>query len=198
MIPDPDLEAAINRTYPGLQLFARDVNLSRELAKTYRPGLVLRERGFTDATPRLGGMVTTHRFVILSNHMADADAPLGSEPEALDAERPNWMLHIAQRDSHFRVLGQHEFEGRTLIFLLHLPDDDGWKLLADVSVNIEDSLLADAIVRMERRRKQPPVPEVTSSAWLRRCEFPLGMSDDGELFPLEDATVTGSALVANA
>ncbi len=188
MIPDRDLEAAINRTYPGLQLFARDVNLSGKLAKTYRPGLVLRERGFTDATPRLGGMVTAHRFVILSNHMADVDALLDSEPEAPDAERPNWMLHIARRDSHFRVLGQHEFEGKTLIFLLHLPDDDDWKLLADVSVNIEDSLLADAIVRMEQRLKQPPVPEVTSSAWLRRCEFPLGMSDDGELFPLEDAT----------
>jgi len=185
MISDPDIEAAINRTYPGLQLFARDVNLSRELAEIYRPGLVLRERGFTDATPRLGGMVTTHRFVILSNHMADVDALLDSAGEA-PADRPNWRIHVARRDSHFRVLGQHEFEGKTLIFLLHLPDDDGWKLLADVSVNIEDSLLADASVRMERRLKQPPVPEVTSSAWLRRCEFPLGMSDDGELFPLED------------
>jgi hypothetical protein len=140
MVAFPDIEAVINRTYPGLQLFVRDVNLSQELARSYRPGLLIRERGFTDATPRLGGMVTTHRFVILSNHMADVGALLGAEASA---DTPHWQLHVAQRDSRFKVLQRHEFEAKTLIFLLHLPDD-GWQLLAKVSVGIDDDLLADA------------------------------------------------------
>jgi hypothetical protein len=180
------IEVAINRTYPCLQLFARDVDLSAEQAKKYTTGLVIRERGFTDATPRLGGMVTTHRFAIMSNHMADLDAILCRQERAPDPEKPNWQLHVAQRDSHFKVLGQQQFEDKTLIFLLHLPDDDTWRLLAGVSTNIDRDLLADSIARMERRLQQPPIPEVTSQQWLERCQFLLGMSDEGVLFPLED------------
>lgn len=176
------LEDAVNATYTGLALFARDVDLAPELARKYTAGLVLRERGFTDATPRLGGMVTTHRFVIMSNHLADFDALLGKDR---DVKAPDWRLHVANRDSHFKVLGQREVGGKTLIFLLHLPDDDRWRLLASAAVDIDERLLADAIGRMEVRLQQAPIPEVTSELWLDRCRSPLGMSDDGELFPLD-------------
>ena len=176
------LEDAFNATYPGLMLFARDVDLAPELARRYTVGLVLRERGYTDATPRLGGMVTTHRFVIMSNHLADFDALLG---EDRDAKAPDWRLHVAARDSHFKVLGQHQIEGKTLIFLLHLPNDDRWRFLAGAAVDLDERLLADALGRMDARLQQAPIPEVTSALWLDRCRFPLGMSDDGELFPLD-------------
>ncbi len=176
------LEGVLDATYPGLMLFARDVDLVPELARKYTAGLVLRERGFTDATPRLGGMVTTHRFVIMSNHMTDFDALLGKDRSA---ETPDWRLHVAAQDSYFKVLGQSKVEGKTLIFLLHLPNDDRWRLLAGVTVDLDERLLADALGRMEARLQQAPIPEVTSALWLDRCRFPLGMSDDGELFPLD-------------
>lgn len=176
------LEDAINTTYPGVTLFARDVDLAPELASKYSVGLVIRERGYTDATPRLGGMVTTHRFVILSNHLADFDALLGANR---DPQTPDWRLHVGARDSHFKVLGQHMVEGKTLIFLLHLPDDERWRLLAGVVLDLDERLLADAVGRMEARLQQAPIPEVTSDHWLDRCRFPLGMSEDGELFPLD-------------
>lgn len=177
------IEDAINATYPGLMLLARDVDLDPALAERYTTGLVLRERAFTDATVRLGGMVTTHRFVILSNHMVDFDQLLGDQREP---DAPDWQLHVASRDSRFKVLGQHEVEGKTLIYLLHLPDDERWRLLAVNKVNIDDDLLADSMTRMSRRLAQPPIPEVTTAAWLDRCRFPIGMSEDGELFPLDD------------
>ena len=63
-------EAAINMTYPGLQMFVRDVNLG-SLELMYVPDLILIEKGFIDASSRVGGMIATHRFAILSNHMAD-------------------------------------------------------------------------------------------------------------------------------
>ena len=119
------LEDAINATYPGLILFVRDVDLASELAAKYTDGLVVHERGFTDATPRLGGMVTSHRYVIMSNHMADLDALLGGDR---DANAPNWRLHVAGRDSYFKVLGQRRVAGKMLIFILHLPNDDRWRL----------------------------------------------------------------------
>lgn len=176
------LEDALDATYPGLTLFARDVDLAPELAKKYTIGLVLRERGFVDATLRLGGMVTTHRFVIMSNHLADFDALLGKDR---DPRTPNWRLHVAAPDSHFKVLGQRKVGGKTLIFLLHLPGDERWRLLAGATVNLDEGLLADALGRMEALLQQAPIPEVTSALWLDRCRFPLGMSDDGELFPLD-------------
>jgi hypothetical protein len=181
--PNPDdLDDAINATYPGLTLFVRDVNLPPELSGRYADGLVIRERGFTDATPRLGGMVTTHRYVILSNHMADLDAILGADR---DPDAPNWRLHVAERDSHFKVLGQRRIADAMFIFLLHLPSDERWRLLAAVTLSIDADVLADAISRMETRLLEAPIPEVTSKPWLDRCRFPVGMSDDGELFPLE-------------
>ena len=182
LLDDDSLEDAINATYPGLILFVRDVDLASETVAKYTDGAVVRERGFTDATPRLGGMVTTHRYVILSNHMADLDALLG---DARDANAPNWRLHVAGRDSHFKVLGQRRFVGKTLIFLLHLPNDKRWRLLANVTLNLDEDVLSQAITRMEVHLQEAPIPEVTSEDWLHRCRFPLGMSDDGDLFPLD-------------
>ena len=57
-----ELEAIADSVYPGIALFARDVNLPPVLAQRYTKGLVIREKAFTDATSRFMGMVTTHRF----------------------------------------------------------------------------------------------------------------------------------------
>lgn len=92
-------EAAMNMTYRGLQMFVRDVNLG-SLASKYEPDLILTEKGFTDASIRVGGMVTSHRFAILSNHMADF-----SEFE----HETNWGLCVANRDSYFKVLDVYQF-----------------------------------------------------------------------------------------
>lgn len=65
------MQAVVDKMYPGMALFARDVNLPEVLARRYTPGLIIREKAFTDASDRFMGMLTTHRYVILSNHMAD-------------------------------------------------------------------------------------------------------------------------------
>lgn len=41
--------------YPGITLFARDVNLPPELAEKYKAGMIIREKGFTDTTIRFWG-----------------------------------------------------------------------------------------------------------------------------------------------
>jgi hypothetical protein len=127
-------------------------------------------------------MVTTHRFVLMSNHMADVDALWGDER---DREAPDWRLHIANRDSRFKVLGQSAFLGKTLIFLLHLPNDERWRLLARCALDLDEKLLHESAERMKARLQQDPIPEVTSEEWLDRCKLPVGMSDAGEWFPLD-------------
>lgn len=171
------LQALANRIYPGIAMYARDVNLPAELARKYVPGQIIREKALTDASSRFMGMITSHRFVILSNHMADF-SPL--------EHGTNWGLHVANADSHFKILGQHTCGNKTGIFLLHLPDDDSWKLWQQTEFSIDGELYQNAVQRFVAKCGEPPVPELTTPQWLGRCAFPVGMSSSGEFWPLED------------
>lgn len=112
-------EKVITDILPGLTMFVRDVDLSPVCAKQYKPGMIIMERGFTDASNHVMGMITSHRFAILSNHVADFRAY---------EHDTNWGLFVAQRGSHFKVLDVYEYQGETQILLLHLPDDNRWTL----------------------------------------------------------------------
>lgn len=166
------------KEYPGCAMFARDVNLAPGLAEKYIAGSIIREKAFTDASIRFMGMVTTHRYVILSNHMADLSA---------FEHGTNWGLHVANKDSHFKVLGVHSCGGKTGIFLLHLPDDESWKVWQTVHFDLDETLYRTAVERFDAKCSTPPVPELTTPQWLDRCAFPLGMDNAGNFWPLEDA-----------
>lgn len=166
-----------NSLYPGIMMFARDINLDPALAAKYVPDMIIREKGFTDATSRFMGMVTTHRYVILSNHMADL-SPM--------EHGTNWGLCVANLNAHFKVLGTVVHEGKTGIFLLHLPDDDTWKEFRKVKFSMDDQLFEMAVERFKAKCTGPVVPELAAEAWLDRCAWPIGMTIHGELFPLED------------
>lgn len=181
------LQAVADNMYPGIALFARDMNLPEELARRYTPGLIIREKAFTDASNRFMGMVTTHRYVILSNHMVDL-----SQFE----QGTHWGLHVAQKGSHFKVLGQHSHQGKTGIFLLHLPDDERWRLWQTAEFSMDQQLYEMAVQRFTQKCTQLPVPELTQTAWLDRCAFPVGMSDDGVFWPLEDDAEAKAAVLS--
>lgn len=170
------LQYAINETYPGMMMFVRDLDLPDTMAAKYRPGRILRERAYVDASARVGGMVTSHRFAILSNHMTD----LG-----MFGQNAQWQLHTAARDSRFKVLGVHSYQGKTAIFLLHLPDSPSWKLFREVDVDMDRQLLADCISRFEAKCIQRPIPELATEEWLSRCAFPIGMDDHGLFWEVE-------------
>ena len=181
------LQKVADKMYPGMALFARDVNLPETLTRRYTPGLIIREKAFTDASSRFMGMVTTHRYVILSNHMADL-----SQFE----QGTHWGLHVAQKGSHFKVLGQHTHQGKTGIFLLHLPDDENWRLWQTAEFSMDRQLYEMAVQRFTQKCVQPPALELTQTAWLDRCAFPVGMSDDGAFWPLEDDCQAEAAVLS--
>lgn len=191
--PDPDqptmtteqvqaLQAALNRTYPGLSMLARDVNLTYEQASKYEVGMIIREPAHVDASRRVMGMVTTHRYAILSNHMEE---PTGKELEI----GPNWGLRVAEPGSYFKVLGKHTYQGKTVIFLLHLPKDD-WKLFINTVIDSDAELIRKCIARFEAKCLKAPIPDLAMPNWQERCGFPIGMDNFGNLFPLEDAPET--------
>lgn len=171
------LEKAVNDIFPGLTMFVRDVNLPPVCAEQYKPGCIIMERSFTDASHRVMGMVTSHRYAILSNHMAD----LRPYEHAT-----NWGLFVAHRGAHFKVLDVYEYQGKAQILLLHLPDDSRWRLFQNVEINIEKQLIDDCRKRFEDKSVQEAVPELTTRDWLARGAVPLGMDDEGHLFdPME-------------
>ena len=175
----PDYEAIANSMYPGIRMFARDVNLTVGLAEKYTAGKIVCEKGFTDASCRFMGMGTTHRFVILSNHMADFSR---------FEQGTNWGLFVAQAGAHFKVLGQHTESGRTGIFLLHLPDDENWKVYKDTEFSIDEELFRMAVKRFAEKCVLPAIPELMTEEWQERCRSPLGMNAKGDFFPLEEET----------
>ena len=163
--------------YPGITLFARDVNLPPELAEKYKAGMIIREKGFTDTTIRFGGMVTSCRYVILSNHMKNL---------AMLENGTNWGFHVANKDAHFKVLGQVTYKGKTGIFLLHLPDDETWKAYQTMEFSLDKELYEKAVSRFQAKALDAPIPELAAREWLDRCQFPVGMNDGGQFWPLEE------------
>lgn len=172
-----DLQKVLNETYPGLTMYVRDVDMAPELVEKYETGMIIRERGFVDASCRVMGMETTHRYAILSNHMDNLTQ---------EEEGTNFGLFVAGRNSHFKVLGKHSYEGKTVIFLLHLPDNENWKLFENTVIDLDKKLVADCIRRFEAKCLLPPVQDHTCLQWKVRCLFPIGIGEDGRFFPLED------------
>ena len=41
-----------------------------------------------------------------------------------------------------------------------------------------------AIYSFETKIQLPPIPELTTNDWLKRCEFPLGVDNNREPWPL--------------
>lgn len=169
-------QRTINDILPGLTMYVRDVNLPKKLAEKYTPDTIILERGYTDASSRVMGMKTTHRFSILSNHMADFSAY---------EDGTNWGICVATSNSHFLVLDKYEYHGKTQITLLHLPNDKRWKLFQNVKINLLDDVVKDTRKRFENKCEQEVIPELATDAWLARCSAPLGMDDEGNLFDLE-------------
>lgn len=168
-----ELEKVIEFTYPGITLLIRDCNLG-ELGKKYQVGMVLKELEFTDASLRRGGMVTTHRLAILSNHYANMQSY---------EHDTHWGLCVMEAGSHFKVLDTFTQGDKTQIILLHLPEK-GWEVFDTVATNIDQQVVEIVREGFTHCLELPPIPELTTQSWLKRCHYPIGMSEKGDYFPL--------------
>ena len=155
----------------GSSRYVRDIDLKEGLAEKYEAGQILTERAFVDATDKIGGMKTTHRYLILSQFLKDF-----SQFE----QGTDWGLHVGNRDSRFKVLDVYAHEGKTQIVLLHLPD--GFDEAFENTTDLERKMVAELREEFAKTLKMDPVAEVNTPEWLERVSFPIGMSDEGEFF----------------
>lgn len=160
----------------GLNTYVRDTDLSPQVAAFYKPGTIFRSKNPADISPHIGGMSTSHRFLILSNHIIDL-----TELEQ-DADRG----HCATpSESRFLVLDAYEYHGKTQITLLHLLDDERWRYFID-AVPAAPELEIDAIrINFSAICEQQPIGDLASEEWLDCCSDPIGVNPQGELYSPE-------------
>ena len=155
----------------GASKYVRDVNLDDKLAGKYEAGQIITEKGFVDASSHIGRMITSHRYLILSGYMADF-----SKFE----QGTDWGLHVANRDSKFKVLDVFTHNGKTQIALLHLPQ--GFEEVFENHTDIEDEFVEEIREEFINTFDMEVVESLTDEMWLERCSFPLGMNEEGEFF----------------
>ncbi|MDD4795394.1 MAG: hypothetical protein PHG03_02415 [Bacilli bacterium] len=170
-----EIEDIINNTFSGLTMFVKDINLDEILENYNIPGIILREKAYVDATAIIGGISTTHRYCILSNHMCDLSQIV---PETLQGHC------LSKRDGHFKVLKKIKFRDKTLIILLHLPDDETWKLFENSKINLEDEMISKTIEIANKKFNLEPIKEFSTKEWLKRCSLPIGMNKEDIKFKL--------------
>jgi len=159
----------------NLVYVVRDCNLPDKIAQKYNVGMIIREKGFCDATYIIGGMSTSHRFTILSNQFFDMSS----------FDEDNKGLCVTNKDARFKVLDKFTINDKTQITLLELPRNGKWKNFKDMTYIIEKRLAQDAREKFAILSKAEPLPQQNTKAMLARFDSPLGMNDDGEMFPLE-------------
>ena len=161
----------IETTFENASRYVRDVNLDSKLADKYEIGQIILEKAFVDASSRIGGMITTHRYLILSGYMADFS---GFE------QGTDWGLHMAKKDSRFKVVDIYTVGDKTQILLLQLPE--GFEGVFVNRTEVEEEFIERERKNFEEDLKKDVIEDLADDLWLKRCEFPLGMSDDGEFF----------------
>ena len=161
----------VSSVFTASSRYVRDANLDEELAGKYEIGQILTEKAFVDASSRIGGMVTSHRYLILSQFMADFSR---------FEDKTNWGIHVAKNGSKFKVLDIFEHDGKTQILLLQLPD--GFKGVFDNRTNIEESVIKRERENFKKDIKRDIITDLADEVWLQRVSFPIGMSDEGEFY----------------
>ncbi len=182
-IPQWYLQRAVDDMVPGLSIYVRDTDLTPEEIASYQAGQILEVADPLCATKRVLGPSGNTRFAVMSNHMEDLGAVAAEtfEAHAEEAapslrdlisvgvdlpgqeEEPGamrWGLMQAAGGSHFKVIDVFEFEGVTQVALLHLPDDERWRLFAEEIPAVEQPLVNTARERFEDKIAAPVIVEL--------------------------------------
>ena len=163
------METLMKDTLDHIQFYVRDTDLGFQEFRQYKVGQILLEKAYVDCSNRMGKPITNTRFLIASNHMVDFRAY---------EQDTDWSLFVANKNSRFIVLDSYTVEDKTQFTLLHLVEDARWRQFNFDCTNIVEQArkLFDQSLMME------PVASLATRDWLHRCEFPIGIDPEGELF----------------
>jgi hypothetical protein len=166
-------EEIYNQTFGGLTLFHRDTNLSEFLISKYEVGQILNERGFTDMSHKGGGLATNFRYLIASAN--------GKDVSSIMPDTAKFGHIMLKSNAFFKVLDIYKIGEKTQIFLLEIPET-AVDFFAIATSNIEEDIIKKARESFDSKINSEPITELQAKEWKERTEFPIGMSEDGNLF----------------
>jgi len=170
---NPEIEEIYKQTFSGLVFFYRDTTLSEALISKYQIGQILTERGFTDMSYKVGGLMTNCRYAIASAHARDLSA--------FNPDSKQFGHVLLASNACFKVLDIYKIGTKTQLFLLEIPAI-AVDLFTNVTSNIENDLTKQARANFDTKINSEPIPELQIQDWKERTEFPIGMNEKGVFF----------------
>ena len=166
-------EEIYNRTFGGLTLYYRDIDLSDELISKYEIGKIICERGFTDMSFKGGGLLTNCRYLIASASAKDLTS--------LNPSAEEFGHAVLRSNSYFKVLDIYKIQDKTQVLLLSILEGTV-EFFASTKSNLEDDVIAKARESFNSKLNMQPVLATQHKEWVERMSFPLGMDDKGVFF----------------
>ncbi|WP_139260031.1 hypothetical protein [Chryseobacterium vrystaatense] len=175
-------EEITNWTYPGATLYYKDCDLKPSVAEKFTKDQLIRNGFFLDVSARGGGIKFNTRFLIAS---AKAAKLYKVNP---DNERfGHCCLNL---DSYFKVLDIYKLEGKTQIFLLHIPAKS-LNFFESVTSNWDEDFIKKARKSFDDKIHMEPISDLLEPFWLKRTNFPVGMDASERFYPLTSvSTIT--------
>lgn len=156
-------------TLENIQFYVRDTDLGFQEFRHYKAGQVLLEKAYVDCSNHIGKPITNTRFLIASNHMVDFRAY---------EQGTDWSLFVANKNSRFLLLDEYTKDDKTQLTLLHLVEDKRWREWNEDC----STVIQEARACFDQALESEPIASLSTRDWLHRCEFPIGIDPDGELF----------------
>ncbi|RZJ65654.1 MAG: hypothetical protein EOO50_12960 [Flavobacterium sp.] len=170
-------EELINWTYPGATLYYKDCDLTDKVRSQFTVGKILRNGYMLDVSSRGGGLKFNTRFLIASSKAAKL-----YEVNPDNTKYGHCCLNI---DSYLKVLDVYELNGKTQIFLLHIPAK-GVDFFRRTTTNLDTQIIAKAREGFENKIGLEPIPELLEKFWVDRVNFPVGMDGYDRFYPMSE------------
>ncbi|MGH1519845.1 hypothetical protein [Chryseobacterium sp. JK1] len=175
-------EEIINWTYPGATLYYKDCDIHPSVVEKFTKDRLIRNGFFLDVSSRGGGMKFDTRFLIASAKAAKL--------YKVNPDNERFAHCCLNLDSYFKVLDIYKLEGKTQIFLLHIPAKS-LRYFERVTSNWDDDFIKKARKSLDDKIHMEPISDLLEPFWLKRTNFPVGMNARNNFFPLSSvSTIT--------
>lgn len=179
------IEEIVNWTLSGLTMYYRDCELPADVIAKYEVGQIFRSQTFVDVSSFAGKLTKNCRYIFATNKAA----PLYQVNPATE----KWKLHTINANSYFKVLDIYKKDGKTQLFLLHIPakgiDFFRNTVLRLAGNNVEEQIIQKSRISLDQKMQMEPVAALEEHEWVQRISFPIGLDNKNEffsLYPTED------------
>jgi hypothetical protein len=172
-------EEIFNWTYPGATLYYRDCNLKESVIKLFKEEQILRNGYFLDVSSKAAGLDKNTRFIIASSKAAKL--------YQINPDVEKYAHCCINANSYFKVMNIYVVNGKTQIFLLHIPAN-GLDYFSKVISNFDSQFIDRAKKSFDEKIIKEPLPELLEKQWVDRTNFPVGMDAYNIFYPLDSIT----------